>query len=175
MFGGGVIYHDVGERFNSPTKNLYFTIPDFLAFAENLVFCLGQTVSPLETENNYPVGYLLLPDHKTIQIHFVHYSSFSEAFEKWEIRKIRINPNNLFILLEMGLSTTEEYVKRFLNLPFENKMAFVNSNTAEKELFDLGIYDSNYHYGKAIEFDPKSLHMRRYLDRFDYIKWINRE
>ncbi len=37
---GGVILHELGERFNSPTVNLFFKAEDYLKFLENLDYYL---------------------------------------------------------------------------------------------------------------------------------------
>lgn len=39
---GGIIYHELGERFLSPTINLWFEPNDFLKFASNFDFYLSQ-------------------------------------------------------------------------------------------------------------------------------------
>lgn len=41
---GGIMYHDLGERFNSPTVNLMFHISDFFTFLENLHEALESDV-----------------------------------------------------------------------------------------------------------------------------------
>ena len=168
----GIIYHDVGEQFCSPTINLLIKNQDFLTFIENLEDCLTQEIHEVASGEAYPVGCIELPGSK-IYIHFMHYKSFREAVDKWESRKKRINKDNLFVLMEMGPDTREETVQRFLRLPFSNKMAFVNVDTDNANLFNPGIYGDDYHAGKILEFDKKKLKMQRYLDRFNYVKWLN--
>ena len=41
---GGIMYHDLGERFNSPTVNLMFYASDFFTFLENLHEALESDV-----------------------------------------------------------------------------------------------------------------------------------
>lgn len=51
---GGVLTHDVGEQFRSPTINLI--IPEFIKFAENLKFYLSQAPAIAgTTPEGYPI------------------------------------------------------------------------------------------------------------------------
>ena len=88
---GGVILHELGERFNSPTVNLFFKAEDYLKFLENLDYYLKQALVEVESEKNYPVAKL-----DDITIYFMHYSSFDEAKTTWQKRVARINKNNLY-------------------------------------------------------------------------------
>ena len=89
---GGVFYHDMGLQFTSPTINLYFTCPDFVKFVLNLDYYL--TVKPRMTwGEKYPIGYL-----DDVAIYFQHYESCTEALEKWEERKKRINRDKIAVL-----------------------------------------------------------------------------
>lgn len=48
----GVILHELGERFNSPTVNLFFKAEDYLKFLENLDYYLKQALVEVESEKN---------------------------------------------------------------------------------------------------------------------------
>ena len=87
---GGVILHELGERFNSPTVNLFFKAEDYLKFLENLDYYLKQALVEVESEKNYPVAKL-----DDITIYFMHYSSFDEAKTTWQKRVARINKNKI--------------------------------------------------------------------------------
>ena len=70
----GVILHELGERFNSPTVNLFFSAEDYLKFLERLDYYLKQPLIEVESDKDYPVARL-----DNITIYFMHYSSFDEA------------------------------------------------------------------------------------------------
>lgn len=53
-----MILHELGERFNSPTVNLFFKAEDYLKFLENLDYYLKQALVEVESEKNYPVAKL---------------------------------------------------------------------------------------------------------------------
>lgn len=81
----GVILHELGERFNSPTVNLFFGAEDYIKFLEKLDYYLGQTLVETQSDKDYPVAKL-----DDITIYFMHYPSFDEAKRIWEKRTERI-------------------------------------------------------------------------------------
>lgn len=81
---GGVIYSLCGERFNSPTINLWIRQPEFCEFCYNLKYYLEQDLVFIKnTERNCPVAKL----GDKVNIVFVHYKTEKEAREYWEIHK----------------------------------------------------------------------------------------
>lgn len=86
---GGVIYNSLGERFNSPTINLFIRTEHYFDFLENLKLCLNTEITDISNSSisNFPVGQIKISEQKTIDLHFVHYSSFAEAKQKWSERK----------------------------------------------------------------------------------------
>lgn len=89
---GGVIYHDLGMQFLSPTVNLFFSASDFMKFAQNIHYYVGMELE-MKWEEEYPVGYL-----DDIKIHFMHYETCSEARDSWERRKKRICWDKILVL-----------------------------------------------------------------------------
>ena len=56
---GGIICHDLGIKFNSPTVNLKILPSDFIKFAENLEEYIGKDIVEVEDKSvSYPVGML---------------------------------------------------------------------------------------------------------------------
>lgn len=99
---GGVILHDLGLRFNSPTINLNIQPREFINFVNNLRDYMRCELEEIHDASvDFPVGRLSLPkDGGDVYVKFVHYSSFKCAKEKWEERKNRIDWTNVFVLLE---------------------------------------------------------------------------
>ena len=46
----GVILHELGERFNSPTVNLFFGAEDYIKFLEKLDYYLSQTLVEVQSD-----------------------------------------------------------------------------------------------------------------------------
>lgn len=89
---GGVLYHDAGMEFLSPTVNLFFKEPDFVRFVLNLEYYLNLNLE-MHWEEEYPVGKL-----EDISIYFMHYRTCREAREAWNRRKKSINWNKIIVL-----------------------------------------------------------------------------
>lgn len=167
---GGVILHDLGLQFRSPTVNLFFYGDHFFRFCENLDHYLAQELTicdqPRHTpETEYPI--CLLGD---LELHFLHYKTFAEAKEKWESRVKRINKENLFVMWSFFDSTDVELLARFDELPFKNKVAFTEKEFPEyNSAFCIDGYENGL--GVLTLFD--GLKGKRKIDRFDYVKWFN--
>lgn len=160
---GGIIYHDYGMRFFSPTINLYFENSDFIKFCNKLNYYLNLKLVESQVGNKeYPVGML-----GDIKIHFLHYKTFNEAKTKWEERKNRIDKDNMiFILYNREPTSIIYYEEKMSNLvspliifDFSDKMIDHSSNTCK-----IISIPSKY---KDILFQFKGLSGKRYYE--DYI------
>lgn len=106
---GGVVYHDLGQEFLSPTINLWFKPNDFMKFVGNLKWYLSlEPIEEKSTEYSYPVGRI-----GDIYLYFMHYSSFDEAKSKWMERATRINWDNIFIAMTESPNSPVELYRRF--------------------------------------------------------------
>ena len=167
---GGIISHDLGLQFRSPTINLFFYGDHFFRFCENLDYYLAQELVVCENpqhkpEIEYPV--CLLDD---LELHFLHYSSFSEAKEKWDSRTRRINKDNLFIMWSFYDFTDIELLQRFDKLPFQNKVAFTEKEFPE---YPSAFCVRNYEDGLGVLTLFDGLNGKRKIDQFNYVKWFN--
>lgn len=170
---GGIIYHDLGLRFLSPTINLFIKLNEYLLFLENFNECLAADIIDAGGVE-YPVGKIILKSGETVELHFMHYRTFEEAKNKFVERSKRINRDNLFVFLEAGIETTDDIVERFDALPFKNKVIITNKEYPDiSDSLFIDIYGEDYKYGKMVVKIPGTFKSMRYLDLFDYIKWLN--
>lgn len=72
---GGVISHDCGLRFNSPTINMWIPANDFITLVSNLKENLNSRLEDITHGASYPIGLL----NGKIHIHFIHYQNFNEV------------------------------------------------------------------------------------------------
>lgn len=174
---GGVITHNVGERFRSPTVNLIIPDEAFLVFCRHVREYSECPVEQIEagTRLPYPVGVLRgeskgLPD---IPIHFVHYTSFEQAKEKWEARFCRVNYDALYLVMDCKLYATPELLDTFHSLPFERKVVFSGKNDPER--WPCNFPFSFYLRGTGGLYDPIRKGLLEYegIDEFDYVLWLN--
>lgn len=112
---GGLIYHRLGERFNSPTVNVSMDTPDFASFLKYFDYYLLQ--EPAKTsprEDGVPRMMLCGNGNEVpnIIINLVHYPSFEEGAKKWNERKLRINRDNMYVIMyDIGDLNTADYHK----------------------------------------------------------------
>ncbi|MDO4514929.1 MAG: DUF1919 domain-containing protein [Lachnospiraceae bacterium] len=166
---GEYMYYDMKLRFMSPTINLSFDMNDYVKLLENLSWYMEQPITPYQDDRfDYPCGML-----GDIEIRFNHYKTFEEAVAKWEERKQRINWDNLYIIAIDGDNCTEESLHRFDNLPFKHKVIFTHLPRPDiRSAFYLKGFEDQPGVGVALYFKKQFL-IRRYLDDFDYVSFLN--
>ena len=172
---GGLVYHNLGQKFNSPTINLSFPQNDFYQFVLHLKEYLDTEL--IEVEDNsvsYPVGSLTYHD-QTVRINFMHYKSFEEAKNKWNERKQRINFSNLYIIQTVARGITQEYLDQFSALPYPNKLLITHNNDFQCEcMVTHDIFSKkNYENGEILRY-KSMLSTRRHMDDIDYVSFLNR-
>lgn len=170
---GGVISHDLGLRFNSPTVNLFFAGDGFYTFCEDLKYYLNQPLVAQPSRKSgaieYPVFSLGIGERK-IELHFLHYHSYREAVELWERRKKRFNPENYFIVMAFFDKADEERIKRFEELPHKNKIIFTERNFPQyKHSFCI----KGFPNGLGVLNLYNGLLGHRKMDAFDFVYWFN--
>ncbi len=174
---GGIIYHDLGLKFDSPTINLMFRPDEFLLFCENMEGFLKATPKEIQyDECRYPVGELTYHD-STIKLFFMHYKTFDEALVKWEERKQRIDFGNIFIIWEIASEhgPDKELLDRFLNLKYKNKVLITGERCSsnDESIFKVKLYDEKYFSGKILTYTRKGFSKKRYLNDFDFVEFLN--
>lgn len=162
-------YYDMKLKFLSPTINLSFDMNDYVKMLENLQWYMKQPIQPYEDRRfQFPTGML-----GDIEIRFNHYKTFDEAIYKWEERKKRINWNNLFVLGVDGDNCTYETLRRFDRLPYKNKVIFTHIPYREiKSSYYISGFENSGGLEALLYFKNQFL-VRRYLDDFDYISFLN--
>lgn len=170
----GLIYHFLGKKFLSPTINMYFSAKDFIKFCDNLEYYLGCTPTEIESEKEYPV--MKIDD---ITIYGVHYNNFQELFSKWEERKMRINRNNLFIIMTERDGCEYEDLIEFDKLKYKNKIVFTHTRYTEikSSYYVQGTenleIDKELHHTKSLTDYKSRFSPYRYIDDFDFVEWLN--
>lgn len=164
---GGFLYHWLGLRFCSPFINLYMTPPDFISMLEDFEsFMAYEIVEDKDSDKEYPVGIGLHGE----RIHFMHYSSFAEAIEKWNVRKARMDYSNIGVMLT-NFTEGEKLLQRFENIPFKHKVCFTaNSHSKYPHTFFIRGY--NPKSGRNL-YTTQSVTGKRFIDQFDYVEFIN--
>lgn len=173
---GGVILHDLGLRFNTPTINLYFEPDSYLRFIEKLeYYCSLDDMQeiPCDTKHNYPRGIL----GGDVIIHFLHYLSFQDAYDKWRERCRRINYNNLYFMLVERDGITVEQMRKYDSMRLQGKKVLLTCNEYDeiKCAYNLGKKCRDLKTGQIIDICQYmgKFTGRRYIDGFDYVDFLN--
>lgn len=170
---GGVLYHDLGLKFLSPTVNMYMRAEDFIKFCENLNSYLAiDEMKPCDDisivgNRKYPVAWL-----GDLLLFLVHYKSVEQAQEKWNERKSRINRDKIVILDTDREGMTPDLMDRFELLPYK-KVMFIHKPFENRP--------SYFHYLPGYETedcvgiitDGVGWFGYRPIDRFDWVGFLN--
>lgn len=174
---GGVIYHNLGLQFLSPTINLFINSDDFVFFCKHIeYYSTCPLIQDFSTDKNYPVGRII-PDkdgYKEITVNFQHYKSFEEAEKKWVERFKRINWNNMYFIFEFYNSIyNPELMDEFDNAELRGKKILLLHEEVKhiKNQFVLSCYKNDMPIGKVLEFDKTT--GNQYLEEFDYVSFLN--
>lgn len=164
---GGVISHDLGLKFLSPTVNLFMVAENFIKFCENLEYYLQiDNIEELVDETrNYPVGKL-----EDITLYFVHYKTFEEAREKWLERRKRVDLKNIRIFGCDRDGMTDELMNRFDKLPYP-KVLFTHLPIKRANTYYIKGYEQDKEVGFVLE--GVGWRGKRIIDQFDYITFLN--
>lgn len=169
---GGVMLHDLGLEFKTPTINLFFAAEDYIRYVENMEYynALELEFCP-DIQLNYPVAKC-----GDIKINFMHYASIAEAEGKWYQRVRKIDYDNLFfIFTDMAEGCTYEHLKRFDNLKCKNKVVFTALPYDEiQSSFYIPGFEEQGHVGNLIPY-RNCVTGKRFYDYFNYVKWLNED
>ena len=169
---GGILYHDLGLQFRSPTINLYFQAEDFLRFCERLedylaIDTMTECLDPaIMQDRTYPVAWL-----GDIKLFLVHYHSVAEAQEAWNRRKKRLQGGEIVILATDRDGMTDELKDRFEMLPYKKVMFVHKPDLKHKSCFYLKGYEEEREVGIITE--PRGWRGVRSIDQFDWIGFLN--
>lgn len=172
---GGIMSHDLGLIFKSPTVNLKILPDDFIEFVEDLPHSLGATIKQVyEKGINYPIGELKTATGRPVRIYFVHYNSFEQALLKWQQRAKRVNLNNMAVLMTTRDDCMASTLERFEQLPFKQKICFTRLNhpkfkSTHRARLDSGKELKGY-ISDIIRWDGKRAYQ---CNGFDYVGFLN--
>lgn len=166
---GGILYHDLGMRFNSPFINLMIPTSQYVDLLKNLYY-IGDfdLVDATPKGCRYPIGLL----HSKYELHFMHYNSFEEAKRKWEERVKRINYESLYVILVETHSSTYQDLVNFDNLPFQNKILITHKPFPEiKCSVPIKGYDGKNLNGEI--FGPMNRWGKTIYDQIDWLTFLD--
>ena len=166
---GAFILHDLNQPFNSPFVNLYLDPSDFVRYLQNIEFYQAQPLQFKQTDKPYPVGML-----SDLEVHFMHYHSEQEAKEKWEARSLRLDFDNLFIMMtdkDGGKGAKYEDPQAFDNYLIRTKWSLPIALSSLNPLSTLKALKTKTKWVDLFTFS--GWNGEKYYDQFDYVSWFN--
>ena len=169
---GALYMHDIHHPFLTPMVNAGMVPKEYIKFLTKLEYYLSLDITMAPEESNGQKQFAYVGD---VHVWFEHFKSKDEPRVKWNIRRKRVNMNNLFILMTEKDDCTYDELVAFDQLPYKNKIVFTVKEYPElKSAFYLkGCVDSKTgQLGYAYEY-PHWWSLKRYMEQFDLIKWFN--
>lgn len=166
---GGILFHDLGLQFRSPTVNLMMLQTDFAKFVLNMDDYLTQKLAFFKhPEYDFPCAHL-----GDITLHFTHYHTEEEAAQKWVERSARIDRDNLFVFLEERDGLTREDMLRLGSIHARGLVVFTaNAYPDIPYALQIPKYASDGEVGNILSkshWDDS----REYEKYFDFVRWFN--
>lgn len=166
---GGILFHDLGVKFYSPTVNTMMTQCDFVKFVMRIDYYLSKKlVFFSHPEYTCPCAWL-----GDLVIHFSHYESESEAENKWNERIKRVNYKNLFIFAEERDGLTKQDIQALGKIEARGIVVFTAHEYSDipYTLF-IPKYKQEGEVGNILKKNYWN-DSREYEDYFDFVKWFN--
>lgn len=171
---GGILLHDLGLQFLTPTINLMMTQGDFLKFVSNLDEYINSDLEFLPpNKHDCPCACIRPSGQPEITIYFTHYKTAEEARIKWVERSARINKDNLFVFLEERDGITRKDLECLKELQVKGIVVFTCNRYPD---LPFCVYIDKYHeQGEVGNILKKNLidDSREYEKIFDFVKWFN--
>lgn len=166
---GGILFHDLGMQFRSPTVNLMLDQRDFVKFVLRMDHYLEQEFHFFKHPiHNCPCAAL-----DDITVHFTHYSDPDQAVQKWRERAERLDRNNLFVVLLERDGLTREDILALRDLPVRGLLVFTRKEYPDiPYALKCPILDENGEVGNLLAISPWD-GLRGYERYFDFVKWFN--
>lgn len=168
MCAGGILSHDLGLQFLSPTINLI--IPEFTAFCDGLEERLrGELVDRGVSVHGYPLAEL-----DGFLIEGVHYHSFEELKEQWERRASRFFAAEDEILLIASDAQVQipEDMEAFHALPYRKICYTSRKNIPYKEFVYCPEFAGQETAGDILRYTD-IFGTRIFEKRLDCVGWLN--
>ena len=165
---GGILFHDLGLQFRSPTVNTMMFQTDFVKFVLNLDHYLNQKLLFFKhSEYTFPCACL-----DDIVIHFTHYHTEAEAEQKWEERKQRIDLGNLFICLAEKDGLDQDTIRKLAEIPARGLVVFTATDMDLPYTLQIEKYKEHGEVGNILSYSYIT-GKREYEQYFDFVKWFN--
>lgn len=176
---GGILYHQLGLKFLSPTINLFFIPEDFNYFCLHLKDYIDTEMVELkDDEHDYPIGVLSPTNHKPIKVHFLHYETYEEALNKWNERKQRINWNNIHVISTFCYyveteTLSEQLINDWNKIPYK-KVVLTDKQYGFDNEFVIDRPKECKEFAWLLYTPGKTIIWKRTFNKYNFVKFLNK-
>ena len=169
----GVILHDLGQEFRTPTVNMLFNFKDYIKFLSNLEHYLA--VDPIDTGRIYNGYFVSMLDD--LRLYFAHVPSFEVGRNCWNRRKTRISKDNIVVLMTDRIleePLEEADILAFDALPFQQKVFFSAKPYPHiPSVYYMEEFAGQDEVAVLTDFRKKTFPKRRNYESFDFVAFLN--
>lgn len=143
---GGSVYDEFALPYQSPTIGMWIPSDDYIRFINNLEFYLQAELKQISYEEchmrdllisrkergryDFPLENMIIGRLVDVDIVFLHYKTFDEAYQKWNRRRTRVNFDRLIVKFNDQNGFHAENYELFEKSNYAHKVFF----TARKDL-----------------------------------------
>lgn len=170
---GGVLYHDIGKPFDSPTINLTIAGMDFIKLCSDPEYYMTHIPTLKDVS---PQGYPIA-DVAGLRVNAVHYKDIEDFNDQWMRRCKRFlekTDEEILLIASDAQIRTDEEIEAFHALPYRKVCFTVRENVPYEEFIYVPGYEGQDAVGdltRYADFTGK----RVFEKYFDFVKWINAE
>lgn len=130
-------YQKYGLEYLSPFQSALIFAPDYINLITNFSLEKLEILSFIEPHNSkyidelkrqdlYDTSYPIALLKDATEVHFLHYKTPEDAYDKWTRRVKRINLKKLIFKFSDGDLATDLLIQKFDQLPYPNKICFTS-------------------------------------------------
>ena len=168
---GGVVYHQLGKKFCSPTINLWIEMEGFFSFCKDIEPYIRCEVESIDLGCDHPTGIIKPNDIEPLILHFNHDKTFEEAKHNWDRRKERIIKDRIIVFFDASavLKIDDLFINKWNEIPYP-KICF--GCLDRDDIDDYYFVDFNGHISpaKVMQYYKDG---RLFLNQVDYCSMIN--
>ena len=153
--------------------NFYFSAEDYVKFVSKYKEYLENGKLVDVTKPGEKVKVAIEIEGESIIANAIHYKTADDFIEKWNQRKVRVNYDNCFFMMNDRNGFCEEHLRAFDSLPYKNKVCFVHK---EYPQYGTAFYikgSEKEDMVKTMTEYKRKLGIKRRYDDFDFVSWLN--
>lgn len=169
----GMLLHDLGLPFLTPTINLMMYQREFVKFVLDMDYYLSQELRFFDDPYYVCPCAKLGEGSKTITIHFTHYVNQEEAADHWKKRSFRIHYDNLFVFAMERDGVTKADIIKLGSLNVRGLVVFAAHNYSDiPYTVCIPKYQNEGEIGNILVRSYWN-DEKEYERHFDFVKWFN--